>query len=222
MLFLVLLGTLLFFGPKYYAFSQSKYGNASGNGFLKTLFNKGNYGEFLTFKKIESIGEYGHILTNIYLPTQNGTTEVDLIFIHQTGVYVFESKNYSGWIYGKESQKEWTQTLENKHKNKFYNPIWQNKGHIEAIKSATNLIDEAFFSFIVFSERCTLKAVDYYSPAVKVLKRDDLAKALKSEIASSHGKFKIEEVEMLRMMLEKYTLASEATKQAHIDQLKKY
>lgn len=220
MLALFLLGIGLYFGPKYYVFSRSKYRYASGNGFFKTHFNLGNYGEFLTFKAIESIGEYGHILTNLYLPTQKGTTEVDLVFIHQTGVYVFESKNYSGWIYGKESQKEWTQTLQNKKKHKFYNPIWQNRGHIEALKATTNLIDEAFYSYIVFSERCTLKAIDCYSPTVKVLKRNKLAKMLIEEIKSSKAKFKIEEVEMLRMMLEAHVHASEATKQAHIEHIK--
>ena len=33
------------------------------------------------------------------------TSEVDLIFITQKGIFVFESKNYSGWIFGDEKSR---------------------------------------------------------------------------------------------------------------------
>lgn len=210
---------LIYFGPKYYGFSQSKYQEASGNGFFKSLFDKGVRGEYLTFEKIEKLGEYGHILTNLYLPTKNGTTEVDLVFVHATGVYVFESKNYGGWIFGNENHKDWTQVLQNKQKFKFYNPIWQNKGHIEAIKEATDLIDEAFSSYIVFSERCTLKKIEKHSPEVKVLKRENLQKVLKEEIKSTKAKFKIEEVELIALLLKKHSLASDTVKREHINKI---
>lgn len=39
------------------------------------------------------------------------TYEIDLIMISETGIYVFESKNYSGWIFGDEKQRYWTQIL---------------------------------------------------------------------------------------------------------------
>lgn len=100
--------------------------------------NIGEYGEFLTLKKIivtcKRFDGYYKILRNIYLQTKNGTTEVDTILIHETGIYVFESKNYSGWIFGNNKQKEWTQAVDRYTKNRFYNPIWQNEGHISALK----------------------------------------------------------------------------------------
>ncbi len=40
-----------------------------------------------------------------------GTTEIDLLLIHPKGLFVFESKNYSGWIFGNEVYQNWTQTL---------------------------------------------------------------------------------------------------------------
>lgn len=46
------------------------------------------------------------------MPKTNGeTTEIDLILIHETGIYVIESKNYKGWIFESEEQKNWIQTL---------------------------------------------------------------------------------------------------------------
>ena len=43
--------------------------------------------------------------------------------IHEKGIFVFESKNYSGWIFGSADQLNWTQSLQNGEKHHFYNPI---------------------------------------------------------------------------------------------------
>ena len=103
----------------------SAYKIASGNSFLKTVFDKGNFGEFLTFSYLEKLGDSNKLMTNLYIPKEDGTTtEIDLIMLSHTGIYVFESKNYSGWIFGDEKNRNWIQTLENKQKNRFFNPIW--------------------------------------------------------------------------------------------------
>lgn len=64
---------------------------------------------------------------------------VIILLINNHGVFVFESKNYSGWIFGNERSKTWTQTLPQgkgkSHKEHFLNPIMQNKLHIKWIKS---------------------------------------------------------------------------------------
>lgn len=78
--------------------------------------------------------------------------------LSQTGIYVFESKNYSGWIFGDEKSKNWMQTLQSKQKNRFFNPIWQNKGHINALKSETELDnDNLYKSYIIIQEKLGLK-----------------------------------------------------------------
>lgn len=166
--------------PKYITFRKSEYKDMSGNSFIQTIFNKGNYGEFLTFSYLEKLPTYKKLLTNIYAPKANGTTtEIDLVMIHETGIYVFESKNYSGWIFGDEKSKMWTQTLQNKQKNRFLNPIWQNEGHIKGLINNLPEIDQSLYkSYIVFSERCTLKKVTVYSPKVKIIKRQDLIKTI--------------------------------------------
>lgn len=118
-LFFFLLAVAYVLVPKYIKFSGSKYQAASGNSFFKTIFDTGNYGEFLTFAKLEKLQGRYKLLTNLYLPKQDGTTtEVDLVMIAETGLYVFESKNYSGWIFGDEKSKNWMQTLPNKHKER--------------------------------------------------------------------------------------------------------
>ena len=64
----------------------------------------GSYGEKLTAKELKRVnffGRKGKILRNVYLPKENGqTSEIDLLYITEKGIFVFESKNYSGWIFG--------------------------------------------------------------------------------------------------------------------------
>lgn len=96
---------------------------------------------------------------NTYLPKgENGeTTEIDVIMICYQGIFVFESKNYSGWIFGNEKYKTWTQTLpqgkgRKAKKEKFLNPIMQNKLHIECLQEVLgdDLENVPIFSVVVF------------------------------------------------------------------------
>ena len=112
---------------KYY---KSSYRRESEVNIFKFLFNTGYFGEGMTFIELEKIPICSRILTNLYIPTEDGTTEIDLVYITNSGIYVIESKNYSGWIYGSYKSREWTQNIYGK-KYKFLNPIWQNKKHIE-------------------------------------------------------------------------------------------
>ncbi len=84
----------------------------------------GRRGEKLTEKELKRVGRRGfegEILRNIYLPKENGeTSEVDVVYITQKGIFVIESKNYSGWIFGDEKSQKWTMSFPNGQKNQFY------------------------------------------------------------------------------------------------------
>lgn len=207
--------------PRYIKYNKSNYKNATGNSFIKTAFNTGNLGEFYTFYELEKLSENPLIMCNLYIPkSDKTTTEIDLVLIDSTGIYVFESKNYSGWIYGNESQKNWIQTLKNKQKNKFFNPIWQNNAHINALKNLLKIErNDIFKSYIVFSERCELKKIKITSGNVKVLKRDRLLKQLKAEIKNNDVIFSKNIMVQLYTHLRKYSLASDIVKSEHIQNL---
>ncbi|MEI7884379.1 MAG: nuclease-related domain-containing protein [Clostridia bacterium] len=201
---------------------KSNYQSVSGNNLWKTLFNRGNYGEFLTFAILEELRE-DKILTNIYLPSNSEeTTEIDLLMVNKTGIYVFESKNYSGWIFGNEKNKMWTQSLKGGLKNKFFNPIWQNKAHITALD---NYLDKKYskyiYSYIVFSERCELKKIEVKSENVTVIKRNDLIKSLNNRTAQLDAVLTEQEINGIYESLKKKTLVDDITKQKHIHDIKK-
>lgn len=223
MLYMEIIGILLIFyvltlTPRYFKYRGSRYGTESKNNFFKTVFDKGNYGEFLTFAYLERLDGYNKIMTNLYIPKEDGTTtEIDLLMISETGIYVFESKNYSGWIFGDEKHKTWTQSLQNKQKHKFFNPIWQNKGHINALERVLGIeYKDTLKSYIVFSERCELKKVNLYSQDTKVLKRNLLLKTIKNDIKSSQILFTNEKIDQLYLKLQEFAYANASIKGEHI------
>lgn len=73
---------------------------------------------------------------NDYLFVDAGghSRQIDHIYINRRGIWVIETKNYSGTIYGLEKQREWLQVLANGGEvNKFYNPLKQNYTHIYSL-----------------------------------------------------------------------------------------
>jgi hypothetical protein len=201
---------------------NSQYLSKSGNSFLNTVFNTGNYGEFLTFLELEKMGE-SRILTNIYIPKSDGTTtEIDLLAITPTGIYVFESKNYSGWIFGDERNKMWTQTLKGGNKNKFFNPIWQNKGHISALDIFLEYrYSKHFHSYIVFSDRCMLKKLTITSTNVVVLNRCYLREQLYYQYHNSPIVFTEHQMDYIYNRLLPLTRVDGEVKKNHINAIQR-
>ncbi|OED41579.1 nuclease [Chromatiales bacterium (ex Bugula neritina AB1)] len=127
-------------------------------GFLRTPKVKGIIGEALVkfLAKIKLPKDVYHPIHNVTLPTDDGTTQIDHIFVSQFGVFVVETKNMKGWIFGGESQAQWTQQIF-KEKNKFQNPLRQNFKHVKTLESALGISPEAIISVIAFTGECTLK-----------------------------------------------------------------
>ena len=218
-IFLPLIYALLRVYLRKQEFKGSKYADASGNSYAKTVVSTGNSGEYLTFLELEKLEGDRRLLTNLYLPSKDGkTTEVDLLMIHPTGIYVFESKNYSGWIFGDDKNKYWTQSLRGGKKNRFFNPIWQNKAHITALSKAIgNGYESHLHSYIVFSERCELNKITIEAPGVVVLKRNRLLAKLRQDMGTREKVFMKTEMDELERELKSFALADETTKNAHVE-----
>ncbi|MEG1167187.1 NERD domain-containing protein [Gordonibacter sp.] len=180
---------------------------------------KGRQGEKLTERELNLVklfGRDGKVLRNVYVPKSNGeTSEIDVLFISQKGIFVIESKNYSGWIFGNEADRYWTVSLPGGNKNRFYNPILQNRGHVKWL--GQYLSDNTpLYSIIAFSERCKLKKVTVLSDDVRVIKRDRLYATVREIWKSAEDALSENEVENLHSHLKLLTNADEATKMAHV------
>ncbi len=188
----------------------------------KVLFDKGYYGEYLTVRCLEGISEKEKFLANVYLnkaAKEGQTTEIDVVYINEYGIFVLESKNYSGWIFGNDKAKNWTQSLNKKVKNKFYNPVFQNAGHISALKATLgSRFDNTYKSIIVFSERCELKNVTVQTPDVYVIKRNNIRKIVQS--ISRTPVLTEDDISDIYSVLSAHTKVDEELKQKHIEDIK--
>lgn len=118
---------------------------------LKSAWFKGVMGElFVKFlaKLFLSKAKY-HAVHDITLPTSCGTTQIDHVYVSRYGVFVVETKNMKGWIYGSEKQSFWTQKMFKKS-FRFQNPIMQNYKHVKELADLVCLPVSSIKSVIIF------------------------------------------------------------------------
>lgn len=181
----------------------------------------GKLGEFVIEYALTNNNIAGElvVLKNIYVPSKGTTTEIDLLMIHEKGIFVFESKNYDGWIFGNEDQLNWTQCLQNGVKNKFYNPIRQNRTHIKALADYLGMPESEFTSYIVFSERCELKKVPNDTAEVIIVRRPYMLRKLRITLNSSPIKYTREEMGAMVAKLKPLIDKNDSEKQQHIENI---
>ena len=122
-------------------------------------------GEFLAYMALLELPAPWRVLRNLLLPTATGEaqdTEIDLVLLHTSGVYVLEVKQYSGWIFGHPKDKYWTQTCSDgrggSRKFKLYNPLWQNFGHVQALKQNLAVFGALpLWPIVVFGDHCEFR-----------------------------------------------------------------
>ena|GEM_PF-898731 len=131
-------------------------------------------------KKLSKLNhDYYKVLSDVLLPSagnQIGTTQIDQIVVSNFGIFCIETKAYSGWIFGRAEDKYWTQVIYHK-KSRFYNPLWQNFGHVKTIENliATLNIKVPVYSYVAFPDADNLRItgtdlVGYAGEVVKKIK----------------------------------------------------
>ena len=83
------------------------------------------------------------LLNDVLLPTSSGTTQIDHILVSPIAVFLIETKEMNGWVFGSPGQRQWTQSFAagrssrkvgvRSRRFKFYNPLRQNEGHAKAL-----------------------------------------------------------------------------------------
>ncbi|WP_248806069.1 nuclease-related domain-containing protein [Pseudomonas sp. MWU13-2100] len=127
-------------------------------GLLKTPWAKGYIGELLVrlFAHWQLDKQTYRRLHNVTLSTPDGTTQIDHVFLSPYGVFVLETKNMRGWIFGSEQQPQWTQKLY-RRLFKFQNPLRQNYKHLKALETTLGVSAEHLHSVITFVGGSTFK-----------------------------------------------------------------
>ncbi|MEI4959580.1 nuclease-related domain-containing protein [Aeromonas caviae] len=125
---------------------------------LKTAWFKGMVGEWfinLCIRLFLDKREY-RLLKDVTLPTPQGSTQIDHVIVSRFGLFVIETKNMKGWIFGNPTHKSWTQQIY-RRKHSFQNPLHQNHLHMMTLKSLLGLADHQLHSIVYFIGDCTFK-----------------------------------------------------------------
>ena len=88
-------------------------------------------------------------LHNLTLPTRDGTTQIDHVIVSKFGVFVIETKNLTGWIFGDERSRKWTQSIYG-NSYQFLNPLRQNYKHLKAVENLLGLGPRCLHSVVAF------------------------------------------------------------------------
>lgn len=187
---------------------------------------KGRLGEDRIVNALKPLPYNYRVLRNLLFNDGNGvSSEIDLVCITPVGVYVIESKNFSGWIFGGLDQQNWTQTFANQTKNRFYNPILQNDGHIKALKNKLSKFTEInYYSVVVFSDDATLKQVPRSEYQTMILNLTDLSDMVQASIEFTLKLHRgpvlsNEKVDDIWLTLYQYTLNTEEERRDHIQKV---
>nr|WP_227542927.1 nuclease-related domain-containing protein [Acinetobacter chinensis] len=181
------------------------------------LFKKGKWGEFAVsvHVKLYLDKEKYTLLNDCTLPDElNQTSQIDHILLSPYGIFVVETKNYKGWIFGGERQKTWTQKIY-KNSYKFQNPLHQNYKHQKVLENIlTDIVDSTLIhSVVVFMPDCEFKT-QMPSNVFRGAALTDYVKGFKDEVIPS-TKLKRIQLRIEKEVLEK----SWKTNRQHVQNL---
>jgi hypothetical protein len=186
--------------------------------YAKTPSGKGVIGELIVRINIgKTKPGKQYVVNNILFQTDDGkSSQVDHVLINPNGVFVVETKNYAGRIYGNEKQHEWTQVFNyGRSKFHFYNPVKQNATHIYRLREAlgNNVYMKSLIVFVqnntayIESDKvCTIREMKYAikEPQSKQLSVNDMEIIYNQLLDLKNGKSvsKKEHVKNINTMLD--------------------
>ncbi|MEN6537883.1 MAG: nuclease-related domain-containing protein [Bryobacteraceae bacterium] len=122
---------------------------------------RGRAGENFVSRKLSRLDpEHFNVIDNLLLPSTGNTvtTQLDHVVVSDYGIFCVETKSYDGWIFGSANQRYWTQQIY-RHKERFYNPLYQNFAHRKAVEALVKPIYPAVpvVGFVAFPYAGKLK-----------------------------------------------------------------
>lgn len=142
------------------------------------------------------------IFHDLYIPTNQGHTQIDLIVPTNIGIFVFEVKDYSGWLFGNGKYEKWTQVLAyGQERHQFYNPIMQNARHIEALRNTSEQLQNIpIYSIIIFYGSCEIKELNNVPANCHVVYAYEAIRTIKNIIESSSPAPYTDKWEVMRIL----------------------
>ena len=168
----------------------------------------GKVGEFWVKRELKNLDKKTYkVINNITINVNNITHQIDHIVVSKYGIFVIETKQYSGYIKGNEYDKKWIQN------NKIYinNPIHQNYGHVKSLEDALKLNENSFIPIVCIPSKARLK-IKAKSHVIKIYDLNKTILSYTTEILPNYN-------EIYNKILELKTTDKSINKQ-HINMVK--
>lgn len=117
----------------------------------------GELGEYKINIQLDQLPKNSRYLSDVLLHNpraKSGYSQIDHVIFTSWAIFVVETKNYAGTIYGDRNRHKWSVN----GRFPMINPFHQNFGHIQALKSILSDVEDSnVVSMVSFTRRCTLK-----------------------------------------------------------------
>lgn len=195
-------------------------------GFLSSVFSYrgraealGERGERRVSAFLEDLPcEDYRVYNDLLIRDGNYTTQVDHVIISRYGVFVLETKNVHGKVYGSGNAEFWKQYLPDRgyrrygftQEHQLRNPIWQNGGHIKSLRRLVFGNDIPVYGVVVFPQETDL-FVEAEQPVLRMWDVVPYIKRHRDEALSS------EQMSFYRRRLLEVISTTEADRQSHLE-----
>lgn len=148
---------------------------------------------------------------NVILSSKNGTAQIDHILVSVYGIFIIETKNVKGWVFGSERQAKWTQVLYG-YKYSFQNPIRQTFRQKKVLAEFLGIDEHLIHTIVYFVGDCEFKT--RMPPNVLQNGLDSYVMRFKQHVLSDA------EIMRISCMLERTAKSKSLTKRDHLKSLR--
>jgi hypothetical protein len=160
-----------------YLHDNSSFYKLTGYSYFDLVTKKKVRMTYKLVKAIEITNGPQKILVNLQVPSNGELHEIDAVLLHETGIYVINVKEMTGWINGREQDIHWTQLLHGNKSNLFDNPIHETKRLKYALQDQLPEVDENLFdTLVIFTNDCSFQQIEMLSEDTEVIKVSELKK----------------------------------------------
>lgn len=171
-----------------YRHDNSAFYKLTGYSYLDMVANKKIRTMYKMVNDFDQVNGSHKVLVDVQVPVNGELQTISGLLLHESGIYVLNLKEKSGWINGREQDLEWKELLHQEKSRAFENPIHEAKRLIYALQDQLPEVDEqAFQSVVLFTDGCSFQKIEIESDGVDVLKVGELKKwgsSLKGKVLS--------------------------------------
>ena len=175
LILLIAVALIIILSVLVYKHDNTEFARLTGYSFFHVMFNAKKRHLYKLMTQLHKVSGEHKVLIDLQLPVNNTTYSVDAILIHESGIYVIDGVQKTGWISGNEEQMEWIEIKHKEKQERFPNPIAVNKRVVFALRELLPEISyDTYVAISLFSDACSFQKVEIYSQNAEVMKRNEL------------------------------------------------